>query len=272
MEGPFAADATLPAGTTSQRQVEAVSTEYLGRWNRLVSTTNWEKGRIICEWRAALIEAGAPQAAYTDEGWSRTAGSVSPQHTGRLRRVYQRFSTVQDQYPGLFWSHFQAALDWDEAEMWLEGAVQNGWSIADMQSQRARTLGMLEPPPGEPSAELDEDAPSPSGVPEAISGSVAEVQGTQGPRGESPGAPPEDAAPANSLPPDLSDTYADEGVSPVRPLEHLPPLPADLGDAFDAFKLAIVRHRLQGWQEVRCEDVLVTLDALRQLTLAPVED
>ena len=36
----------------------AAATEYVGRWNRLVSTTNWEKGRIICEWREALRQAG----------------------------------------------------------------------------------------------------------------------------------------------------------------------------------------------------------------------
>ena len=31
------------------------SAEFLGRWSRLVSTTNWEKGHIINEWRQALI-------------------------------------------------------------------------------------------------------------------------------------------------------------------------------------------------------------------------
>lgn len=41
--------------------VEETSIEYLGRWNRLVSTTNWEKGRIISEWRESLLEAGAPR-------------------------------------------------------------------------------------------------------------------------------------------------------------------------------------------------------------------
>jgi hypothetical protein len=269
VEGPFAADATLPAETTAEGQIEAVSTEYVGRWNRLVSTTNWEKGRIICDWRAALIEAGALPSSYTDEAWSRTAGSVSPQHTGRLRRVYQRFSTVRDQYPGLFWSHFQAALDWDEAEMWLEGAVQNGWSIAEMQSQRAKTLGMLEPPPGGPSEELDEDAStSPAGVPESISGSVAEVRAAEGvgeqPLGESPAGSPLDDVSC-----DAPDQPADQVPPPLGLLEHLPPLPADLGDAFDAFKLAIVHHRLTNWQEVSCEDVLAVLDALRQLALAP---
>ena len=59
--------------------------------------------------------------------------------------------------------------------------------------------------------------------------------------------------------------------SPVRPFENLPTLPADLRDAFDGFKLAIIHHRISNWQEVSREDVLATLEALRQLTLAPAE-
>ena len=55
----------------------------------------------------------------------------------------------------------------------------------------------------------------------------------------------------------------------VPPFENLAPLPQDLSDAFEAFKLAIVHHRLAGWQEVACGDVVAALDALRQLALSP---
>ena len=87
------------------------------------------------------VEADAP-AEYSDETWSRQVGSVTPQHVGRLRRVYERFGQVYDGYDdGLYWSHFQAALDWNDAEMWLEGAVQNDWSISEMRRTRWETLG-----------------------------------------------------------------------------------------------------------------------------------
>src|SRR5262245_21019970 len=92
--------------------------QFLGQWKRLVSTTNWEKGHIICQWREALAAADAPASQYSDDAWSRRVGNVTPQHVGRLRRVFERFAAVRDDYPGLFWSHFQAALDWDEAELW----------------------------------------------------------------------------------------------------------------------------------------------------------
>ena len=148
-EGPgIASDGQSGAGS---EVLEQASAEFLGRWNRLVSTTNWEKGRIISAWRKAMIDSGAPAQAYSDEAWARRVGNVSGQHVGRLRRVYDRFGGGFDSYPGLFWSHFQAALDWHDAEMWLEGAVQNSWSVAQMRNQRWEATGAAdgEAPPDE---------------------------------------------------------------------------------------------------------------------------
>jgi hypothetical protein len=239
----------------------------LGRWNRLVSTTNWEKGRIVAEWREALIGAAAPAAAYSDEAWSRRVGSVTPQHTGRLRRVYQRFASMREAYPGLYWSHFQAALDWDDAEMWLEGAVQNRWSISQMQGERSRTLGALVEESVEATAiEVDEDADdAPADLPPATSSaSTAEAH-------EAADDVDASEAAGESVAMDTLDSYAGDEPPPLRPFENLPTLPADLRDAFDGFKLAIIHHRISNWQEVSLADVLATLEALRQLALAPAE-
>jgi len=251
--------------------IETACSEYLGRWNRLVSTTNWEKGRIVTEWREALIAAGAPVAAYSDEAWSRRVGSVTPQHTGRLRRVYQRFAAMRDDFRGLYWSHFQAALDWDDAEMWLEGAVQNRWSISQMQGERSRTLGALVEENMEVTAvELDEDAAAaPADLPPpAIPATMAEAREIAD--DEALEADTSEAI-GEVVPLNMAGSYAGEEPSPVRPFENLPTLPADLRDAFDSFKLAIIRQRLSNWQEVSLGDVLATLEALRQLALAPIE-
>ena len=110
----------------------AVAKPFLGRWHRLISTTNWEKGQIICQWREALMTSGAAVTEYSDEAWAGLVGGVTSQHVGRLRRVYQRFGDVASQYEGLYWSHFQASIDWDDAEMWLEGSIQNKWSVSQM--------------------------------------------------------------------------------------------------------------------------------------------
>ncbi len=258
-------------GNDSAIVIENASREYLGRWNRLISSTNWEKGRIVFQWREALIAAGVDAASYTDEAWCRQAGNVTPQHTGRLRRVFQRFSTVRETYPGLYWSHFQAALDWDDAEMWLEGAVQNGWSIAQMQGERARTLGALVEEQVEAMA-VDEDAADvPASFPPESPASSAHDAASDFQAGT--GALVDTSADGEPIPSDLSEVAdaCEEAAPPLRPFENLPQLPADLREAFDSFKLAIVHHRIAAWQEVSQADVLATLDALRQLVLAPAE-
>ncbi len=54
-----------------------------------------------------------------------------------------------------------------------------------------------------------------------------------------------------------------------RPFEDLPDLPDDLAEKVDDLKVAILQHRLAGWQETTPDDIVAHLDALRQLTLAP---
>jgi hypothetical protein len=250
------------------------SNEYVGRWNRLISTTNWEKGRIITEWREHLIASGAPAQSYSDEAWSRRVGNVSGQHAGRLRRVWGRFGKQREEYQGLYWSHFQAALDWDDAEMYLQGAVESGWSVAQMRAQQWEATGAAaDRRPREEeivAAEFDEDVDLPDdSADEVINGSAAVVRDPQGldpataGRGESVDAVPFD----NPASPDAEAAVA----KPVRPFENLAELPGDLREAFEAFKLAIIGHRLSGWEEISRDEVLATLDALKQLALAPTD-
>ena len=62
----------------------------------------------------------------------------------------------------------------------------------------------------------------------------------------------------------------DENAVPfVRPFENLPELPEDVAEAFEALKLAILRHKTEEWQEISREDMLGTLEALKELALAP---
>lgn len=259
---------------------EEASLTYLGQWNRLVSTTNWAKGRIIHQWRTALVEAGASGSQYTDEAWSRRTGNVSPQHVGRLRRVFERFAATCESYAGLYWSHFQAALDWNDAEMWLEGAVQNRWSVAQMRTSRWEAQGApadLKPRESDiVAAEQDEDYAEPSLTDRGLGNSDGTTSAgyvrAEGPdfgdesggagtsAGDTEGGVPFDA--------DAHDYTGGPDGAPVRPFENLPQLPPDLADAMESFKLAILHHKLAGWQECSRDDVIASLDALRQLALA----
>jgi hypothetical protein len=255
-------------------QVLETSTQFVGRWNRLVSTTNWEKGRIIGQWRQALIDGGAPFVSYTDEAWSQQVGGVTPQHVGRLRRVYERFGESYEQYAGLFWSHFHAALDWPDAEMWLQGAVESGWSIGQMRDQRWESLGApSELKPSESdivSAEFDEDSDA-AGAPKALSGVESEVLDAE--RGDAGEDDYSADAPFDSADsPSPAEAYSEASApATVRPFENLPEMPEDVKEAFELFKLAILSHKISGWGDISLEQVLGILESLKRLALAPAE-
>ena len=247
---------------------------YVGRWHHLVSDTNWEKGRIICQWRGELHDAGAPATEYSDEAWATRIGNVSSQHVGRLRRTFLRFGEVQTSYERLYWSHFQAAVEWTDAEMWLEGAVQNKWSVSDMRKARAETTGQaVETELEAPSAEFDEDSADDTGTVIAATPSMiadydradadeetaAEEYGDEAAEYDADTDGDEDGSPGDDSP---------RAAAPA-PLASLPELPDDLMDAFESFKLSILRHKLAGWVDVAADDVLAALSALKQLVTAP---
>lgn len=218
---------------------------------------------------------------FSDDAWSRRVGQVSAQHTGRLRRVYERFHEVRDSYAGLYWSHFQAATDWNDAEMWLEGAVQSKWTVSEMRAQRWETLGGRNGRPSDDEtveAEYDEDA-DPAASPElgevrnpddAEKGARSGVAARERSRREDDDADTDEAA-GVPFDADASDYPAESPSAPVRPFEHLAELPDDLAEAFESFKLAILHHKLAGWRDVSRADVLQSLEALKQLALAPAD-
>ena len=98
----------------------------------------------------------------------------------------------------------------------------------------------------------------------------------------SPGAVPTDEAPRREAggEPGVSagegaacaDDDAGATVQPVRLFAHLADLPADLAEAFEAFKLAILRHKMDGWSQISAHEVLASLEVLQELVRAPADD
>jgi hypothetical protein len=257
-----------------------VASKFVGQWSRLVSTTNWAKGRIICEWREALELAGATVTEYSDEAWAQLVGGVTSQHVGRLRRVFQRFGPVFDQYEGLYWSHFQAGLDWEDAEMWLEGAILNGWSVSQMRGKRWETHGNAgDPPADEAIAPFDEDAALlPDGEAASAAGDPANSSTTsidadeEGEEAESDADESDEESSSSSSESSDYESPASPAKSRSRLNVEVGDLPDDIADAFEAFKLAIIAQRRLGWGETTPEAVIECLDALRALALAPSDD
>ena len=265
--------------SSDEERLDSASSPFVVSWNRLVSTTNWEKGQIIGQWREALIASGAEPTDYSDETWSRRVGGVTGQHVRRLRRVFDRFGQVNQQYEGLYWSHFHAALDWDDAELWLEGAVQSGWSVSQMRRQRWEAMGAL--PDQQPSdqqivvADTDEDCDPALDRDDTVARRTGEPEATSGPLPEGPDFGDESLASGGDSGVDtLSSAEAadDEAIQFVRPFENLAELPEDLAEAFEGFKLAILRHKTEDWRQISRDDVLASLDALKELIVAPSLD
>ena len=270
------------ATETSDEVLDGVSQPYEGRWNLLISTTNWEKGQIIFEWRTALKGESAAATEYSDEAWARRVGGVTGQHVGRLRRVYERFGQNVEQYEGLYWSHFQSAIDWEDAEMWLEGSIQNKWSVSKMRKARWEAIGApddLKPREEDIiTTELNEDLDTREDHDPVVGGEMSFVDDPRSPAGPDFGDEDEfqdsvaaSAAGMGNKEGDGPHIYAeDEPKAPfVRPFENIPDLPEDVGESFESFKLCIIRHKTDDWREISKEDMLSALESLKELALAP---
>ncbi len=258
---------------------EAVSQSkpFIGQWNNLVSTTNWDKGEIICQWRESLKAEKASASESSDEAWSQLVGGVTPQHVGRLRRTYERFGHTYQEYDGVYWSHFYAALDWEDAEMWLEGSVQNKWSVSGMRQQRWETLGKLGDAPDAGDIVSTEQAEETQSMALSENARSNDRDYIEGPVHEGPDWGDEDkpsgSSSAKKDSAEDSDEDEQQSAKPhsIRPFESFNDLPDDFEQAANAFKVAIISHKAQEWEEISQDDVVGLLDALKQLAeLAPV--
>ena len=268
-------DATLTVETSADLdpQAQSVTAPFVGQWNTLISQTNWEKGRIISEWRSTLIASDASSNSFSDETWTKQVGAVTSQHVGRLRRVYDRFGTTSESYPGLYWSHFLAAIDWDDAELWLEGAMQSNWSISEMRKTRWEASG------GDPkdgprdeeliTSEVDDDFDALTAeTDEEFDREKRDRAESSGPLAEGPDFGEEDYEPSmagdsKAGDPSFESESFDASKEQGNPFVGLPDLPPDVADSMEQFKLSIVRHRASKWADISQKQLIDVLDALK---------
>jgi hypothetical protein len=251
---------------------QSLSQDYAGRWHRLVSTTNWEKGKIISHWRKALVDAGADPTQYRDEVWAQGVGGLTPHHASRLRRVHERFGETQATYSGLFWTHFLVALDWEDAELWLEGASRTPWSVSQMKKARWEARGKLESELPEATIEVAEESEleERAGMEEAVSAEVdpqlKDRIGTSGPRNDGPDFGDWDQEAVGAVDDDESIADLDsESVAAISPFASIRGLPDDVLEAAESLKLSLIRHRSSGWSHMEKKDFQRLLDAFQKL-------
>ncbi len=254
----------------------AISSEkFLQQWQTLVSTTNWQKGEIIVKWRAAPIKNDVPSSEYSDEAWSEIVGDVSAQHVGRLRRVYERFHEVWRSYEGLYWTHFLVAIDWEDAEMWLEGALQNGWSVSQLRRQRWETLGSIEEDLPQDTDIVSDEFTIDASLEAVPSDIVVEHLETIGGADAGTTKKSKGAAPATHERKRFDDVDRLLSYDPLSSLDEPPTiddLPGEFSRSLDQFASVIRKHKQTGWMELSQDVVLATLDSLRMLVLDEFTD
>ncbi len=110
-----------------------------------VSHCNWEVGECAALWtkRFARGRTDADFAALV---------SLSADQVYQRRRVWETFADVFENYPTLRWSHFYAAINWDDAAECLQWAEDVQAGVAEMKAWRRAQRGEdLDAPPLEES-------------------------------------------------------------------------------------------------------------------------
>ena len=287
LDSPVVVD-FLGASQENSPLIDQLSEPIVGKWNVLVSQTNWEKGTLILRWRNELIAAGLPNTVFSDESWAKRVGNVTAQHVGRLRRTTERFGEEYHNFSGLYWSHFHAALEWDDAELWLEGAVQKDWSVAQMRIQRWEAIGA--PAGYKPReedvfvAEIDEDIYSRQSVPERLPqdkiegrnveiGAVDAVEGFDASSVTAPDSATEPPKKKEQSRKDRGKNTELESNVPstgtlLMSLKGIAEFPVDIAESLGSLKVAILNHKLAGWKSISVEQVCQSLEALKMLAVS----
>lgn len=101
---------------------------------RSLSDTNWTVGQMAAQWIKKFARS------RTDADFGSLVG-LSPDQVFQRRRVWETFADVRQNYPRLFWSHFYAAMDWNDADECLQWAQDVQAGVAEMRAWRRAQHG-----------------------------------------------------------------------------------------------------------------------------------
>jgi hypothetical protein len=118
----------------SNATAKETETELIRRAQQALSQCNWEVGECAAIWTRRFARG------RTDADFAVLVG-LSPDQVYQRRRVWETFSDVRDNYPGLKWSHFYAALTWDDAAECLQWAQEIQATVAEMKAWRRAQRG-----------------------------------------------------------------------------------------------------------------------------------
>jgi len=99
-----------------------------------LSHCNWEVGECAAQWTKRFARG------RTDADFGALVG-LSPDQVYQRRRVWETFGDVCGNYPSLKWSHFYAAINWDDAAECLQWAQDVQAGVAEMRAWRRAQHG-----------------------------------------------------------------------------------------------------------------------------------
>jgi hypothetical protein len=99
-----------------------------------VSRCNWEVGECAAVWTKRFARG------RTDADFA-TLVSLSADQVYQRRRVWETFADVYQNYTTLKWSHFYAAITWDDAADCLQWADEVHAGVAEMKAWRRAQRG-----------------------------------------------------------------------------------------------------------------------------------
>jgi hypothetical protein len=108
--------------------------QLIHRAQQALSRCNWEIGECAAQWTTKFARG------RTDGDFGALIG-LSGDQVYQRRRVWETFSDVHDQYSQLKWSHFYAAINWDDSAECLQWANDMGATVAEMKAWRRAQRG-----------------------------------------------------------------------------------------------------------------------------------
>jgi len=113
---------------------QATEEELVEKAQNALNQCNWVIGECAAQWTQRYAQG------RTDADFGARIG-LSGDQVYQRRRVWETFADVHENYPKLKWSHFYAALNWDDAADCLQWANEIGATVAEMKAWRRAQHG-----------------------------------------------------------------------------------------------------------------------------------
>lgn len=133
-------------GDATQTRSRETEQQLIERAQDALNQCNWVIGECAAQWTQRYAKG------RTDADFGGKIG-LSGDQVYQRRRVWETFSDVRTEYQNVRWSHFYAALNWDDAAECLQWADEMQATVAEMKAWRRAQLGedlseqALEDPP-----------------------------------------------------------------------------------------------------------------------------